>query len=439
MDHDLRIGYLECAGDDFISNVVINRNFVDLLGRFTEVATTRTTPGALGPAEIEGLHADYVLIDLHNFGFIPFVLREQHAMDVKFVIVLHSVYAWAGLLLYVLPLIKSGDVVLAPSASAKRSLLRMSPKTDVHVVPYCLDVHAIQEAVVSTGDNAPANDIVYMGRLVPPKGLALLLHCMPAIRREVADLRLNIVGPLSGGSMGDQPVSPFVAALRQTVEGGGLDRHVVFHGARFGPDKYRLLAASRLFVYPTSYTGETAAFSAIEAMACGLPVVATRHAGIDELVTDGENGRLVDLRFDDRGAAEVENEKLVEAVTGMLRDRELIDRMRRSARLTAMRYDCRAVMPPLLTLLRRHRADTTSCAWETMRDCRPVDLDDVFAAEVRSLCRRAGVGGESIGWVYDDLMARLRDGEPQREPDRSARGGSEPSVAGELHRYLCLS
>jgi len=439
MDHDLRIGYLECAGDDFISNVVINRNFVDLLGRFAEVVTTSTTPPALGPAEIEGLHADYILVDLQNFGFIPFMLREQNALDVKFIVVLHTVYAWAGLLLYTLPLIKPGDIVLAPSESAKRSLLRMSPRTDVHVVRYCLDIRAIQETVATVGDTGLSHDIVYMGRLVPPKGLELLLDCMPAIRRKVGDIRLNIVGPLSGGSMGDQPVSPFVADLQRAAGRGALDGHVVFHGARFGPDKYRVLAASRLFVYPTSYTGETAAFSVIEAMTCGLPVVATRHGGIDELVTDGENGRLVDLRFDDRGAAVVENEQIVEAVTDMLRGRELTDRMRRFARQRAMTHDYRAVMPPLLTLLRRHRTDTSRCAWETIRNRRPVDLDDVFAAEVRSLCRRAGVGGESLGWTFDDLMAHLRNGGRPRQPDRSAEGGSGASASGELHRYLCLS
>ncbi|NJD20956.1 MAG: glycosyltransferase family 4 protein [Gemmatimonadetes bacterium] len=443
MDRGPRIGYLECAGDGFISNVVLNRSFVDLLGRLTEVVTARTTPGTLAAADIERLRADHVLVDLQNFGFIPFVLREQHALDVRFVVVLHTVHAWAGLLLYTLPLLKPGDVVLAPTESAKRSLLRMSPGADAHVVRYCLDVQAIQRDVAPARRTPAAADIVYLGRLVPPKGLELLLDCVPAIRREVPEVRLHIVGPLSGGSMGDEPVSPFVAGLRSRVEREGLDAHVVFHGARFGVDKYRRLAASRLFVCPTTYTGETAVFSMIEAMACGLPVVATRHAGIEELAVDGEHGRLVDVRFDGRGAAVVERDALVAAVCGMLRDEELADRMGRNAAARAMAHDYRTVLPPLLALLRQRRADPMGFAWDTLRESRPVELDGVFAAEFLSLCRRAGAGCESLGSAYDNLMARLRGGGP---PGASARGGDAPTEGehtgalhtGALHRYLCL-
>lgn len=437
MTREPTIGYLECAGDDFISNVVINRNVVDLLGRFAEVVSTKTRPGDLTAGVIGSLGADYVLVDLHNFGFIPFVIREQRRLDVRFIVVLHTVHAWAGLLLYTLPFIKPGDVVLAPSQSARRSALRIAAGLDVHVLPYCLDVQAVREACAGTeGRGRPS--IAFLGRLVPAKGVGLLVDCLPAIRREAGDVGLEIIGPLSGGSTSDEPVSPFVAGLREHARRIGLADHVAFRGARVGADKYARLSSSSAFVYPTTYAGETAAFSILEAMACGLPVVATRHAGVAELVVDGGNGLLVNVRHETGRGLEVDRRGLVTAVARLLRDADLAERLRAGARATAAARDFRVVMPTLIELLRRHRTRPVPADWSRFADTCPLALDALFTTGMRSLCRRAGAGIETFADAHRAVMQRLA--QSGTSPARLEESDdSQPDGDGELYRYLCLS
>jgi glycosyltransferase involved in cell wall biosynthesis len=64
----------------------------------------------------------------------------------------------------------------------------------------------------------------------------------------------------------------------------------------------------------------------MEAMACGLPVVATDVGGVCELIADGTNGRVV--RPEDSGA-------LADAIAGLLKSREQREALGRAARLEA--------------------------------------------------------------------------------------------------------
>jgi sugar transferase (PEP-CTERM/EpsH1 system associated) len=93
-----------------------------------------------------------------------------------------------------------------------------------------------------------------------------------------AHLRLSIIG--------DGPLMP---ALRAQVAAAGLDDVVWLAGAR--TDIPQLLHTFSLFCLPSLAEGTPV--SLLEAMACGLPVVASRVGGIPEVVTEGEHGYLV--------------------------------------------------------------------------------------------------------------------------------------------------
>lgn len=117
-----------------------------------------------------------------------------------------------------------------------------------------------------------------VGRLHPVKDQSRLLHALHALRAQVPQAVLAIVGD---GQMRD--------ALQDETERLGLRDAVRFLGDR--DDVPRLLAGMQAFALPSLSEGYSVAL--LEACAAGLPIVATDVGGNREIVRDGRNGRLV--------------------------------------------------------------------------------------------------------------------------------------------------
>ena len=129
---------------------------------------------------------------------------------------------------------------------------------------------------------APSQRIVgTVGRLDPVKDQAGLIEAFAAVRREQPGACLVIAGD-----------GPCASALRALVERLGLGGAVVLLGERH--DIPRVLAALDVFVLPSIAEGMSN--TVLEAMATGLPVVATRVGANPELVDDGVTGTLVPAR-----------------------------------------------------------------------------------------------------------------------------------------------
>ena len=132
---------------------------------------------------------------------------------------------------------------------------------------------------------APAARVVgTVGRLDPVKDQAGLVEAFAAVRREHPAARLVIAGD-----------GPCAADLRARVERLGLGDAVALLGERH--DIPRVLAALDVFVLPSIAEGMSN--TVLEAMATGLPVVATRVGANPELVDDGVTGTLVPARAPD--------------------------------------------------------------------------------------------------------------------------------------------
>jgi glycosyltransferase involved in cell wall biosynthesis len=116
------------------------------------------------------------------------------------------------------------------------------------------------------------------GRLVPVKGIVHLIHAIHLLRSRIPDVRLEIAG--SG------PEEP---ALRRVVQQLGLNDRVTFLG--WQTDLAPLFERWDVFAMPS--IEEAFGIAALEAMAAGLPVVATNVGGVPELVEHGKTGWLV--------------------------------------------------------------------------------------------------------------------------------------------------
>ncbi len=123
-------------------------------------------------------------------------------------------------------------------------------------------------------------------RLVEKKGLSTSLEAFAAILKERPAARLTIAGD-----------GPLLESLRAQVASLGICERVKFPGFLDQDALRKEVLASHVFIHP-SITGadgnrEGVPNAMLEAMATGTPVLATRHGGIPEAVTEGESGFLV--------------------------------------------------------------------------------------------------------------------------------------------------
>jgi glycosyltransferase involved in cell wall biosynthesis len=114
--------------------------------------------------------------------------------------------------------------------------------------------------------------VVYIGRLIKDKGIADLLLAM----KQLPDVEMSIVG--------DGPD-------RERLESSAEGMPVTFVGQVAPSEVVDYLQQARVLVLP-SHVGDGFPNVILEAMACGVPVVATRTAGIPDLVRQGETGFL---------------------------------------------------------------------------------------------------------------------------------------------------
>jgi colanic acid/amylovoran biosynthesis glycosyltransferase len=131
--------------------------------------------------------------------------------------------------------------------------------------------------------------IVQACRLVPKKGLATALRSFASFAKAFPKSRFLIAG--------DGPLRRELEELIQKLE---LQKAVLFLGFLGQVELRELYERAHIFLHPSELppdsNQEGVPNSMLEAMASGLPVVATRHGGIPEAVTDGVSGWLVPER-----------------------------------------------------------------------------------------------------------------------------------------------
>jgi sugar transferase (PEP-CTERM/EpsH1 system associated) len=147
-----------------------------------------------------------------------------------------------------------------------------------------------------------------VGRLHPQKDFAGLLDSLTEVQKYVSPVRLLLVGE---GELRDD--------LETRARSLGISGIVTFAG--FRSDVAEILAACDVFVLPSLWEGMPNVV--LEAMAVGLPVVATQVGGVPEIVLDGETGLLVPPG---------DSETLAQALIRLLRDPDLRSRMGRAGR-----------------------------------------------------------------------------------------------------------
>jgi colanic acid/amylovoran biosynthesis glycosyltransferase len=180
----------------------------------------------------------------------------------------------------------AAGVITVNRISKERLIERGIAEHKIHIVPCGVDVPLIFPRLGQTPDSTPVRCLA-VGRMVRKKAPLLLLKSFHQACEKSPKLHLNFVGD---GELMDE-VIVFIDKYH-------LASNVTLHGSRSHEYVKRLMKDSDIFlqhsiVDPETGDEEGLPVAVLEAMAYGLPVISTRHAGIPDAVIEGQTGLLV--------------------------------------------------------------------------------------------------------------------------------------------------
>ncbi len=184
------------------------------------------------------------------------------------------------------------------------------------------------EARQYIGLTPDARMILFVGRIEPLKGVATLIKAVACLRLK------NLKEPVHLAVIGGDPeaapaeISEEMVRLQKLCDDLTVGKMVVFLGKRGQDTLPYYYSAAEVVVMPSHY--ESFGLVALEAMACGTPVIASQVGGLAFLVQDGVTGYTVPAEDDDA---------LCERLTAILGDESLRQRMGRNASKYARNYD----------------------------------------------------------------------------------------------------
>jgi glycosyltransferase involved in cell wall biosynthesis len=161
---------------------------------------------------------------------------------------------------------------------------------NVNVIPNCVDVtdnhtHSKSDLLLDTiipKDFLDKKIILYSGRLLAMKGVNDLVNAVPEISKTIGKHELLFIFAGPGDSN----------KYRMKLDKMGVKSDYLFLGSLPRDSLIKLIRKSELVVVP-SYN-ENCPYAVLESMACGTPVVASNVGGIPEIITNGDDGLLVE-------------------------------------------------------------------------------------------------------------------------------------------------
>lgn len=249
---------------------------------------------ACAPERLDELVGKVDIVEANNIPYFHLanVSRWAKSQDIPMMVTWHEVYGYkhwrkernpiigAFAAFYENRAMSLGDYLIAVSNHTRGRLMEKGVKEErIKVVYAGMDV----DAIANTSPGGPESDLIYSARLVPTKRTDLLLSAS-----ELAGKKLG--RPIKGIVTGDGP-------QKDQLKRQAYNMQVDFHFTGWLPEPSEVWAhmkKSKIMVHTSEREGF--GFAALEAMACGLPVVAMDQetTAVKEFVEEGKTGYKVE-------------------------------------------------------------------------------------------------------------------------------------------------
>ena len=159
------------------------------------------------------------------------------------------------------------------------------------------------------------NNILFVAQLVKGhewKGLDYLLESINLIKEDIENIKLTVVG--SGN---------YINHYKDKVNELRIKDNVIFKGRVSDDELVKEYQKANILVLPSYSNAESFGIVNLEAMACGIPIVASKIGGVPDVVKEGENGLLVPPR---------DSEALADAIIYLLENEDIREKMGKNGR-----------------------------------------------------------------------------------------------------------
>jgi 1,2-diacylglycerol 3-alpha-glucosyltransferase len=221
---------------------------------------------------------------------------------------------------------KNCEVLVAPSQKMKDFLLNYNAYKPIKIIPNGVDLSKFYR--IENRDNKDIEEfrkrfnlnqndkvLIFVGRLGKEKGIDVLLYILKKLVKNNPKIKLLLVG--------DGPEKRNLKILGEELN---ITDNTIFTGYLNWPDEVRLAYNSSDVAIVASHT-ESFGLVVLEALACGLPVVAKEDSSFQNLIIDGENGFFCKNR-----------EEMVEKTNDLISKPEKYKEMKQKARKTAEQF-----------------------------------------------------------------------------------------------------
>ncbi len=225
---------------------------------------------------------------LTKIGFVGLLVAKK--MKIPFVVTSHQIpeynqnsflnyLTWK----YLVWLNNKCSMVIAPSQTVKKILLKNKVRTNIKVISNGVDT----DIFIPQRSKSMKETILFVGRFSKEKGLKTLVKAAKIVLQKRKDVSFTLIGFPGGIKKHD-----FSDNLIRLIQKKDIQKH--FNIVNFLPPKSKELISyyqkSSVFVIPSYF--ETQSLVTLEAMACGLPIIASNAGALPELVKEGVNGFL---------------------------------------------------------------------------------------------------------------------------------------------------
>jgi D-inositol-3-phosphate glycosyltransferase len=231
-------------------------------------------------------------------------------------------------------IVQMADRIIAATPTEQEQLetLYGANSDRIRVIPPGVDLELFKPIPVERAKEQVALDpscrsILFVGRIEPLKGIDTLLWAISLITRKHPELTCGMCVPIIGGDSTQNHRDDEMARLKDIGERLEIGDVVTFLGSRDQDNLPNYYSSAEVVIMPSDY--ESFGMVALEAMACGTPVIASDVGGLAHLVKHGRTGYRVPAR--DPGA-------LAEKITRLLTDEGLRRRMGQRAACWAEGY-----------------------------------------------------------------------------------------------------